>query len=1143
LGEVRASLDGKDVDLGSPKSRAVLAALAMAEGQPLGIDALTEVVWREDQVPANPVGGLHVYISGLRRALEPPRAPRARPEVLLTSGGGYALALSHVAIDAVEVAQVATRVRRLLGAAQGQVVPAPAVPVDLLEKTLEEVETALAVWRGEPYLDLVPTLVVEAARVRLDGVRMSLLEDLAVTLLALGRAGEAAGQLGGLVVQRPLDERLWSLYAVALARSDRQADALEALRRTRHHLAEELGVDPGPALRELEGMLLRQDPALHASVPAATVQAVAPSGSTTSAAAQAQEVPADDFVGRGRETGMLADQLSSGGTRLVQVVGEAGIGKSTLAGWFATQARARGDLVCVTHCPDDEGAPPLWPWAEILGQLTAGGTLQPEDVGGQLSALLGGGEADQATRTVDNSEVARFRLFEALERALSTAVARRRCVLVLEDLHWADSSTARLVAHLASAWAVDDARRDLVLVLTRRPDEAVAGRPGLAAAVEALARHGALRIDLRGLGPEDVAALAQRRTSWEVDDTTAVALHARTSGNPFMLVELLRLGESALEVGAVPAGVADVLQRRLATMPAHTRAVLATASVVGNEYDLDVVAEASRFADGSGVDLDGAVDATLDALSPAVAAGLVHDTGADRMAFVHALMRDAVYAGVTATRRARLHARVAQALETRGGRPGTWSAEVARHWLAAGPRHAGRAWRAAQEAGLASERRLALDEAALLLDEAMTAQDLDETATAEERNEVAMSACRALVRAGLWERFIGRVEEAAASAEARGEVDLAAEFACMPAEAGPWTPRAYGTDDPGAISRLRRLLELLPSRDSPLRCRSMLALGSELYFRPGSAQERQALVDEGLTMARRIGDPALIGRVSQRAALVIWRGGNAEARLALASEAVDAATLSGDTELLQTARELRMSAALEAGRISLMLTDIEQAASLLEQRPTPYHAVVLACLLVPWLAAQGRDDDAQARYDHAARLGLGSQLPWAGLALGTARIGLGVWRGDLAAPDAALAALFAHSEDVLPALRLLKAVRTDDLAGVRAFLGSEADRLATDDFTSLFHRALAAEAAYLVGDRIMAAESYAALSEVAGHVVSAGTGIPLGPADAFLALAAATTGDELLATRHAEDAETLMKDWGLTACAAWLEERRSRGGW
>src|SRR3954452_15829782 len=104
LGEARATRDGMSLDLGPPKARAVLTALAMAEGQALDIDSLAELVWPPDQVPRDPAAGLHVYISGLRRVLEPPRAARARPQVLVTTGGGYALDRSHVTIDAVEFA-------------------------------------------------------------------------------------------------------------------------------------------------------------------------------------------------------------------------------------------------------------------------------------------------------------------------------------------------------------------------------------------------------------------------------------------------------------------------------------------------------------------------------------------------------------------------------------------------------------------------------------------------------------------------------------------------------------------------------------------------------------------------------------------------------------------------------------------------------------------------------------------------------------------------------------------------------------------------------------------------------------------------------------------------------------------------------
>jgi hypothetical protein len=218
-------------------------------------------------------------------------------------------------------------------------------------------------------------------------------------------------------------------------------------------------------------------------------------------------------VGRGTEIGVLHDQLTRSGTRIVQLVGEAGIGKSTLAAAVATDARASGQLVCVSRCPDDDGAPPLWPWLQVLSTLVEHGALTDADLSPPVRELLDG--TGYASGSTKDAEVARFRLFEAIGSALTAAASRRRCVVVLEDLHWADSSTARLVAHLASSWADAPNRRALLLVITRRPDGAAATRPGLATALDALARHDALRLDLDGLGLNEVADLARRRSTWD----------------------------------------------------------------------------------------------------------------------------------------------------------------------------------------------------------------------------------------------------------------------------------------------------------------------------------------------------------------------------------------------------------------------------------------------------------------------------------------------------------------------------------------------------------------------------------------------------------------------------------------------------
>lgn len=1128
LGEASVEHDGTTVAIGSPKQRAMLAALALGEGHPVDVDLLSGLLWEEGQTPANPVGGLQVYVSGLRRLVEPPRAPRGRPQVVLTGPGGYSLSRELTSIDAVEVQEVATRVRRLLRQAPGSVVPVVEAPAADVAASIDEIDATLLRWRGEPYVDLVPTIAVVAARTRLESARDSLVESRTVAQLALRRDAEAADALASWVLEHPYDERMWCLYAVALARSERQAEALEALRTVRHQLDEELGVEPGPALRELETLVLRQDPRLHPAVPE-QVRTARPAPAPVTLAQQPRPRADAAVVGRSRELDLLGDELAADGLRLVQVVGGAGIGKSTLVGELTDRARHAGRTVAVARCPEDEGAPPLWPWTSVLATLAEQGLLDGSEVPALLSET---GTPSLLRDGAETAEVARFRLFQQLEAALLEAAKRTPCVVVLDDLHDADPSTLRFVTHLATTTARIARTGDLLVVLTRRPDEDLS-RAGLTGALHALARHGGLRLDLEGLSPSDVATLARHRAAWSVDDDTAQSLHARTAGNPFMLVELLRLGEDAIRSGRVPAAVADVLRERLARLDRATRTALEAAAVVGQDFDLGLLA------DSLGRDPDD----VLDTLDPAVASGLVLDEGSDKLRFAHALTRDAVYAEVPASRRTRLHAAVADALERREARLGVWSAEVARHWLAAGPGHAARAWRAARDAGHDSARRFAIDEAAALLDDAVGMQAADPDATPDQRFALWEATCEMLRRVGRWERFLTRVDEAAAAAEALGEVEWTARFCVMPAEAGPWTPRPYGAHDATAIRRLRDCLEAMDAQDSALRCRVMMALGSELYFVTDSTRECAALVDEALAMAARIADDDLRGRVAQSAALVLWRDGNAPRRLELATQAVAAAEASGDRDRLQTAIGLRMSAALESGLTDLVSADVQRSSSLLQERPLVYPAVVLACLQVPWLAAQGRFDEAERRFAAAGRLALGSELPWAALALGSARIGLGLWRGELDHPDDVLQQALDHSVLSIPTLRLLVAVRTGRLEEVASFLADHGGALDTEDFVTMFNRALQAEAAFLLGAPEHAAAAYAALAPHAGQVVSLGTGVPLGPHDAFLALAAATVGDRETATRHATDAEVLIERWELTACRAWFDGHRRAGGW
>ena len=227
LGAAEARLDGVAVDLGTRKQRALLAALALHRGRPVSPDTLVDLLWGEAP-PTAVTATLQGYVAGLRRALEPDRPARAPSEVLVTRQAGYALLLEEDALDAAGFeAAVGPDAR----ARRADHPPRPRWPS--AGPLLDELDEALALWRGMPYAELEDAPAARAERARLEELRVIALEDRAVAGLALGRHATVAAELEALTATYPLRERLWGLRAVALARSGRQADALEVLRQVR----------------------------------------------------------------------------------------------------------------------------------------------------------------------------------------------------------------------------------------------------------------------------------------------------------------------------------------------------------------------------------------------------------------------------------------------------------------------------------------------------------------------------------------------------------------------------------------------------------------------------------------------------------------------------------------------------------------------------------------------------------------------------------------------------------------------------------------------------------------------------------------------------------------------------------------------
>lgn len=315
LGPLLVELDGLPTAVGSGRRAAVLSPLANRVGEVVTPATLIDAVWGPEPPPK--AGQLlESVIWRLRKELEPGRAARAEPVVLRRDPLGYRLDLPPSAVDSAHLRAAVPQVRQ--AAADGR-----------FDRVLEQSVAALALWRGEPYAEVADTGWLAVARQQLSAARLDLAELRVQALLRLGRPEQAVGVLGPLLADHPLNERLWACQMIGLYQAGRQADALAAFGRARELLADELGVDPGPELRELQRRLLDQDPTLDAR-PAAGERP--PAGAGRLPSRRTSLVGRDDDVSR--LVGALAD------TALITLVGPGGAGKTRLAVEVGYTARA-----------------------------------------------------------------------------------------------------------------------------------------------------------------------------------------------------------------------------------------------------------------------------------------------------------------------------------------------------------------------------------------------------------------------------------------------------------------------------------------------------------------------------------------------------------------------------------------------------------------------------------------------------------------------------------------------------------------------------------------------------------------------------------------------------------------------------------
>jgi class 3 adenylate cyclase/tetratricopeptide (TPR) repeat protein len=611
------------------------------------------------------------------------------------------------------------------------------------------------------------------------------------------------------------------------------------------------------------------------------------------------------YVGRVGEEEMLDAALKeacSGARRAVLVSGEPGIGKTTLAARVAERASKAGVSVLYGRCDEDLFVP-YQPWAEVLGRLVE--RAPPDLLRAHLATygtVVGRVVPAIWTRTVvqtahdrGSEEAERPRFFAAVVDLLALTAASAPLMLLLDDLHWADAGTLDLLRHVLTA----DPTLPLLVVGTFRDADVGADDP-LAALLAVLHRErGVVRLPLRGLRDDELLAFLELVAGHEMDEDGILlrdALAAETDGNPFFVRELLRhltttgliYRDAAghwtptvdLRTAGLPVSIREVVGQRVRALGPETHRVLTLASVIGRDFDRDLLA---RVADTE-------PDHLLDLCEAAVDVQLLRERErGDGYTFSHALIGHTLYDDLSAARRSRAHGAVAEALEElTGGDPGPRIGELAYHWAqATRPSDTAKAVACAGEAGARALALLAPAEAVRWYTQAI--ELLGEEAAEATRADLLLGLGDAQRQTGL-SAFRETLLEAAALAERLGDAHLLAR-AALTNNRG-WQSR-IGEADPERLDVLRHALDGIDPGENATRARLLTLAATEQIYTT-TLDHRLAIVTEAVELARASDDSGALVDALLRAVQAVVAPTTLPARLAWLREAAFLAEELGD---------------------------------------------------------------------------------------------------------------------------------------------------------------------------------------------------------------------------------------------------------
>ncbi len=811
------------------------------------------------------------------------------------------------------------------------------------------------------------------------------------------------------------------------------------------------------------------------------------------------------FVGRSKELSELAaalDEAGAGRGSLVLLSGEPGIGKTRLMSELAALAAGRNARVVTGRCWEEGGAPPFWPWMQVVRSLE-----------GDFEQLASSAERQTGRRGAGGvvPEGERLRLFDEVRRFLAEAAVESPLVVTLDDVHAADEPSLLLLRFLGDALA----ESSVLLVASYR--EAEQRVRDLADAFAELARVGR-RIPLRGLSSADVEAYVASVTGSPPTQQVVARLHEITGGNPFFIGEVVRLVAAedtfaALdETGSdpfvrIPEEVRALIRRRVATLATEAIGALRVAAVIGREFDLHVLQRMSRLTPAG----------LLDVLESAAAVGVIAELSraTRRYGFAHELVRETLYDDLPSARRLELHQEVGRLLESvYADDLDPHLSEIARHlYLAAPLGDADRALEFLVRAGDRASALFAYEDAAVQYRHALETLALAADGSGERRSELLLRLGDAQWRAGDGSEARATFEEAIDVARRLGNGEALANAALgyVTALGGFLLYARFEVGSTG-VGLLEEALAALPAGDSSLRARLLAHLALEMWSGNEPAERRFAVSGEAIAMARRVGDSEALVTALHARHWALTTPGMARERLAHTEEMLRVAKETVNPEIEFLAHNARFHCFLELCDRRGMEAETHAMIELAERLRQPFYRWHTVSLRTLRALLDGRFAEAGRLAREGLELGRVRRSEYATYVYRYAQMFVIRWaQGRL---DELWPAIEANAEQFhaerfpwIPRWRdALAAAELRHEANARR----ELERFAANDFRDLsrdglwvLHVCSLAEVAVFLGDELRAAQLYELLLPHADDNAVTYTQQPFGPVALWLGKLAA----------------------------------------